>query len=44
MDRLDTYRQIIRSVLKPYTQIVYANVKVQNRQVLDRETDRYGRS
>ena len=41
MDRLDTYRQIIRSVLKPYTQVAYANVKVQNRQVFDREKDRY---
>lgn len=41
MDRLATYRQIICSILKPYTQIAYANVKVHNRQVFDRQTDRY---
>ena len=26
MDRLNTYRQIIRNTLKPYTRITYANV------------------
>jgi hypothetical protein len=41
MDRLDNYRQIIRTVLEPYTEIAYANVKVKNRQIFDRETDRY---
>jgi XisI protein len=41
MDRLDTYRQIIRKVLKPYTEITYANVNVKNHQVFDAETDRY---
>ena len=41
MDRLNVYRQIICSVLKPYAQVAYANVKVQNRQVFDGETDRY---
>jgi hypothetical protein len=41
MDRLDRYSQIIRTVLKPYVEIAYANVKVKNRQIFDRETDRY---
>jgi hypothetical protein len=41
MDRLDTYRQIIRNVLQPYTQIAYANVTAKNRQIFDPETDRY---
>lgn len=41
MDRLDSYRQIIRTVLKPYVEIAYANVKVKNHQIFDRETDRY---
>jgi hypothetical protein len=41
MDRLETYRQIIRQVLKPYTNITYANVNAKNRQIFDRETDRY---
>jgi hypothetical protein len=41
MDRLDTYRQVIRNVLHPYTQIVYANVTAKNRQIFDPETDRY---
>lgn len=41
MDRLNTYRQIIRSVLQPYTQIAYANLTAKNRQIFDPETDRY---
>jgi hypothetical protein len=41
MDRLETYRQIILQVLKPYTNIIYANVSAKNRQIFDRETDRY---
>jgi XisI protein len=41
MDRLETYRQIIRQILKPYTNIIYANVSANNRQIFDRETDRY---
>ena len=41
MDRLETYRQIIRSVLQPYTQITYANVDATNHAVFDPETDRY---
>ncbi len=40
MDILDTYRQIIRKVLKPYADITYANVKVKNHQIFDPETDR----
>jgi hypothetical protein len=38
MDRLDTYRQIIRNALQPYTQIAYANVTAKNRQIFDSET------
>jgi XisI protein len=41
MDQLDRYRQIIRAVLKPYTDINYANVKVKNRAAFDAETDQY---
>jgi hypothetical protein len=41
MDRLDDYRQAVRTVLEPYARITYANVDVKNRQVFDRETDRY---
>jgi XisI protein len=41
MDRLATYRQIIRKVLAPYINITYANVNVKNHQVFDLETDRY---
>jgi hypothetical protein len=41
MDRLNAYRQIIRKVLKPYTNITYANVNVKNHQVFDPETDQY---
>lgn len=41
MDRLNSYRQIIRNVLKPYADIIYANVNVKNHQVFDPETDRY---
>jgi XisI protein len=41
MDRLDIYRQIIRNVLTPYSDITYANVSVKNRQIFDPETDRY---
>jgi XisI protein len=42
MDRLDSYHQIICTVLKPYVEIAYANVKMKNRQIFDRETDRGG--
>ncbi len=41
MDRLDTYRQIIRQVLTPYINTTYANVNVKNHQIFDHETDRY---
>jgi len=41
MDKLDTYRQVIRKVLKTYADITYANVNVKNRQVVDPETDQY---
>jgi hypothetical protein len=41
MDRLNTYRQIIRSTLKPYADITYANVNVKNRAAFDTETDQY---
>jgi XisI protein len=39
MDQLNKYCQIIRAVLKPYTDISYANVKVKNRAAFDTETD-----
>jgi XisI protein len=35
MDQLNKYRQIIRTVLKPYADISYANVKVENRAAFD---------
>lgn len=41
MDKRENYRQIIRSVLKPYINIVYANMKVENRAAFDAETDQY---
>lgn len=41
MDRLNTYRQIIRNTLKPYTRITYANVNGKNRAAFDPETDQY---
>lgn len=41
MDQLDTYRQIIRDVLRPYTTITYANVDVRNRAAFDTENDQY---
>jgi hypothetical protein len=41
MDQLNKYCQIIRAVLKPYTDISYANVKVKNRAAFDTETDQY---
>ena len=41
MDRLDSYRKIICEVLRSYLDITYANVDLKNRQIIDRETDRY---
>jgi hypothetical protein len=41
MGRIDTYRQIIRSVLSSYVEISYANGEIQNEAVFDEEHDRY---
>jgi len=41
MDRLDTYRQIIRNTLQPYVELTYANVDVRNRAAFDTENDQY---
>ncbi len=41
MDTLDTYRQIIRDVLIPYTQIPYSYGDLQCKTVFDRENDSY---
>lgn len=41
MDRLETYRNIIRNTLKPYINISYANVDIRNRAAFDSETDQY---
>jgi hypothetical protein len=41
MDTLGSYRQIIRNVLKPYTQITYANINVRNLAAFDPDTDQY---
>jgi XisI protein len=41
MDRLDSYREIICGVLRSYLDITYANIDLKNRQIFDRETDRY---
>ena len=41
MDRLETYRQIIRETLKPYVNVSYANVDAQNQAAFDAETDQY---
>lgn len=41
MDKLDTYRQIIRTTLKQYVNLSYANVDAQNRAAFDPETDQY---
>lgn len=41
MDKLDAYRQIIRSTLKQYVNISYANVDVKNQAAFDPETDQY---
>jgi XisI protein len=41
MDHLNHYRQIIRKILKPYTEIIYANVDVRNRAAFDSENDQY---
>ncbi|NEQ68595.1 MAG: XisI protein [Symploca sp. SIO2D2] len=41
MDRLESYRQIIKTVLKRYINIDYANVDVDNQAVFDSEKDQY---
>ncbi|MFM7888837.1 MAG: XisI protein [Pseudanabaena sp.] len=41
MDKLESYRQIIRNVLLPYTKITYANVPVRNIAVFDDEHGQY---
>jgi hypothetical protein len=41
MERLETYRQIIRETLQPYVEIRYANVNVRNRAAFDPENDQY---
>jgi hypothetical protein len=41
MDKLEGYRQIIRSVLAPYTKITYANVPVRNIAVFDDQHGQY---
>jgi hypothetical protein len=41
MDRLETYRQIIRKVLSEYVRLQYANGEIQNEAVFDPENDRY---
>ncbi|MBI3652650.1 MAG: XisI protein [Acidobacteria bacterium] len=41
MDRLDTYRQIIRDVLLKYAQVPYAHGEIHIEAVFDKEADRY---
>lgn len=41
MDTLDSYRQIIRSILTPYAQVAYANVSVRNMTAFDSDSDQY---
>lgn len=41
MDRLDTFRRIVRDVLSAYVEIRYANGEIQNEAVFDTEHDRY---
>ena len=41
MDKLEGYRQIIRTVLDPYTKITYANVPVRNIAVFDDQHGQY---
>lgn len=41
MDTLDTYRQIIQTVLREYVRLQYAYGEIQNEIIFDREADRY---
>ncbi|MBD2452854.1 XisI protein [Nostoc sp. FACHB-87] len=41
MDRLETYQNIIRNILKSYLNISYANADIRNRAAFDSENDEY---
>jgi len=41
MDTIDTYRQIIKNVLRKFVQRQYAHGEIKNESIFDRETDRY---
>lgn len=41
MDRIETYRHIIRKILQLYLNIAYANANIRNRAAFDSETDQY---
>jgi hypothetical protein len=41
MDTLDTYRQIIRNVLEPYTRIPYSYGDLQCKAIFDSDSDSY---
>ena len=41
MDKVEQYREIIRNLLLPLTECRFANAKVQNEAIFDREKDHY---
>lgn len=41
MDRLDSYRQIIKAVLKHYAEVQYAYDDIQNRPAFDDKADQF---
>lgn len=41
MDKVERYRQIVRDVLTPLTEIQYSNPDIVNEAVFDRDNDRY---
>jgi hypothetical protein len=41
MDTLDSYRQLIRTILDEHTKVPYAHGDIQIEPVFDRESDRY---
>nr|WP_243406869.1 XisI protein [Cuspidothrix issatschenkoi] len=41
MDRIETYRNMIRNALKSYLDISYANANIRNRAAFDSESDQY---
>ncbi len=41
MDRLDAYRQLIRTILTEHTKIPYSHGDIQFETVFDRDSDRY---